>query len=267
MPTAAGRLAEAGERPGAAAALARYALQVAEQAAAGMQTSAGELAAARWLDAEDVTVHQGLAWALQHDPDCRAAPGRSRWRPGGSIRGRMVAGYALLRAAAGHAGPGSDAWCAAHYWLGQAAHRTGDFAGAMGYFTAVRDAVAGREPSPVLVDALAGRSVALVNIDRVPEGIEDARRAVALARELGYPAGEALALANLSLGAYYAGDLEDAVAWARQAQRIDPAGIPGWIARRCNDFLMLVLLEAGDRSSAAGNAARTGWPRPGGQAT
>ena len=27
-----------------------------------------ELSAARWLDAEDATVHQGLAWALDHDP-------------------------------------------------------------------------------------------------------------------------------------------------------------------------------------------------------
>ncbi len=40
---AADRLADAGEQPGAAAALARHALQVAEQAAAGLQTSAGEL--------------------------------------------------------------------------------------------------------------------------------------------------------------------------------------------------------------------------------
>ena len=244
-----GRLADAGERSGAAAALARYALQVTEQAAAGMQTSAGELAAAAWLDAEDVTVHQCLAWALQHDP-ATALRMSLALAPWWKLRGRMVAGYALLLAAAGHAVPGSDAWCAAHNWLGQAAHSTGDFAGALGYFTAVRDAVAGRDPSPVLVDALAGRSVALVNIDHVPEGIEDARRAVALARELGYPAGEALALANLSLGAYYAGDLADAVAWARQTQRIDPAGIPGWIARRCNDFLVLVLLETGDVSAA-----------------
>ena len=245
----AGRLADAGERPGAAAALARYALQVAEQAAAGLQTGAGELAAAQWLDAEDATVHQVLAWALQHDPATalRLAIALAPWW---QMRGRMVAGYALLRAAAGHAAPGSDAWCAAHYWLGHAAESTGDFAGSVGYFTAVCDAVAGREPSPVLVDALAGRSVVLLNIDRVAEGIEDARRAVALAREMGYPAGEALALANLGLGAYYAGDLADAVAWARQAQRIDPAGIPGWIARRCNDGLMLALLESGDVSSA-----------------
>jgi hypothetical protein len=88
-----------------------------------------------------------------------------------------------------------------------------------------------------------------MNINRVPEGIEDARRAVGLARKTGYLAGEALALANLSLGAYYAGDLQNALACARQARHIDPAGIPGWIARRCNDFLIMVLLETGDLSS------------------
>ena len=245
----AGRLADCGEVPGADAALARYAVEVAEQAAAAMQASGGELDAARWVDAEDATIGQALAWTLEHDPDAalRLALALAPWW---KLRGRLAAGYALLRAAAGHAAPGSDAWCAAHYWLGQAAHSTGDFAAALGYFTAVREAVAGRQPSPVLADALAGRSAALVNIDRVPEGITDARRAVDLARELGYPAGEALALANLSLSVYYAGDLEDAVACARQAQQIDPAGIPGWIARRCNDFLLLVLLESGDLSSA-----------------
>ena len=246
----AGRLADCGERPAAAAALARYALEVAEQAAAGMQVSAGELDAARWLDAEDATTGQAVAWALEHDTDTalRLVVALAPWW---YIRGRrLAAGYALLRAAAGHAAPGSDLGCAVHYWLGQAAHRTGDFAAAIGYFTAVRDAVTDREPSPVLVDALAGRSAALVNVNRVPEGIQDARRAVALARDMGYLAGEALALANLSLGAYYAGDLEDALARVRQAQQIDPAAIPGWIVRRCNDFLILVLLETGDLSSA-----------------
>ena len=233
---AAGQLAEAGERPAAAAGLVRYTLQVAEHASVGMQVAAAEPDAARWLDAEDVTVQQGLTWALQDDPDValRLVIALAPWW---HIRGRLVGGYALLRAVAGYATPGSDLWLAAHYWLGQAAHRAGDFAAALGYFTAVRDAAADREPQPVLVDALAGRSVALVNIDRVPEGIEDARRAVALAREIGYRAGEALALADLSLGAYYAGDLEDGLLRAREAKQVDPAGIPGWIARRCNDFL------------------------------
>jgi predicted ATPase len=78
----AGMLAEAGEQDGVAAALAGYALGVAEHAAAGLQTSTGEVAAARWLDAEDATMRQALAWAMEHDADSRCS-WRSRWRPGG----------------------------------------------------------------------------------------------------------------------------------------------------------------------------------------
>src|SRR5262249_37838890 len=62
------RLAETGEQPDAAAALTQHALQVAGQAAAGLETRDGELAAGRWLDAEDATAHQALSWALGHDP-------------------------------------------------------------------------------------------------------------------------------------------------------------------------------------------------------
>ena len=63
----AGLLAGAGEADGAAAALAGYALRVAGQAAAGLQTTTGEAPAARWLDAEDATMRQALAWAMEHD--------------------------------------------------------------------------------------------------------------------------------------------------------------------------------------------------------
>jgi predicted ATPase/transcriptional regulator with XRE-family HTH domain len=52
----AGLLAEVGEQDGAADALAQYALQVAEEAAGGLQTGTRELAAARRLDAEDSTM-------------------------------------------------------------------------------------------------------------------------------------------------------------------------------------------------------------------
>ena len=41
---------------------------MAEQAAAGLQTPEGDSAAARWLDAEDATMRQVLAWAMDHDP-------------------------------------------------------------------------------------------------------------------------------------------------------------------------------------------------------
>src|SRR5207245_10954474 len=63
----AGLLSGAGERAGVAAALAGYALGVAEQAAAGLQGGTGEMAAARWVDAEDAAMRQVLAWALRHD--------------------------------------------------------------------------------------------------------------------------------------------------------------------------------------------------------
>ncbi len=244
----AGRLADAGEMPAAAAVLAQYALQVAEQAA-GAQASAGELDADRWLDAEDATIRQGLAWALDHDQDTalRLVISLAPWW---KLRGRLLDGYPLLRDSAEHAAAGSDEWCAVHYWLGQAAHAIGEFALAVEYFDAVRAAVADREPTPVLVDALAGRSVALVNLNRVGAGIDDAHRAAALGREIGYPAGEALALQNLSLGTYYSGDPAAALAWARRAERVGPAGIPGWIARRGNDFLILALLESGDVAGA-----------------
>ena len=72
---AAGLLAGAGEDARAAAALAGWAVEVAEQAAAGLQTIEGEAPAARWLDAEDATIRQALDWAAEHDPAARAAAG------------------------------------------------------------------------------------------------------------------------------------------------------------------------------------------------
>ena len=243
------RLAEAGEQPAAAAAQARHALQVAEQAAAGMQTSPGELAAARWLDAEDAATQQALAWAREHDHAAalRLAIALAPWW---LVRGRPAAGYALLYAAAGHAAPGSDPWCAAQNLLGEAACSIDDMVRALGHYTAVRDALATGPPSPALVEALAGRSDSLVNRGRISEGAEDARRALALAREIGYPQGEAAALMLLSMAAYYTGDLENAVEWARQACRIDPAAITGHLARTCNFMLANALTEAGDVTAA-----------------
>jgi hypothetical protein len=76
------RLAEAGETDAANAALARHAVAVAEQAAAGIATSARELTAARWLDAEDAILRYALSWVVDHDPGS-ARGWRSRWLTGG----------------------------------------------------------------------------------------------------------------------------------------------------------------------------------------
>ena len=105
-------LAEAGERDAAAAALAGYALGVAGQAAAGLQTStAEEVAAARWVDAEDATMRQVLAWAMDHDSAAavRLVAALGWWW---LVRGRLPGQYQLLREAAGRAEAGSGGWCA-----------------------------------------------------------------------------------------------------------------------------------------------------------
>jgi DNA-binding CsgD family transcriptional regulator len=253
----AGLLAGAGEAGAADAALAGYALRVAKQAAAGFQSRGGELAAARWLDAEDATMRQVLAWAMEHDTTValRLANALGWWW---ALRGRLAGEYRLVCQAAGRAEAGSGGWCAAQIWLGYAAHVSADLAAALGHFTAVRDAVAGRPPSPALTAALAGRALALRLMGRTAEAADDARRALVLAREIGDPVGELRALVELSLGADFAGEHDEAVRLARHAGRIT-AGIPGVLAREWSAVLAIVLAGAGDlaeaeRAGAAGLA-------------
>jgi hypothetical protein len=267
---AAGLPAGAREQDGAAVALAAYALGVAEQAAAGLQTSTGEVAAARWLDAEDATMRQVLAWAMQDDPAIalRLAVALAPWW---MLRGRLAGQCPLLREAAGYATTGSDGWCAAQYWLGLSSLSTADLAGALSYFTGIRDAIGDRPPSRALADCLRCRSAALANLGQAAEAADDARRSLDLARDLGYPIGETLALWHLAIAVYCVGDLDSAVQLARQAEET-PADIPGWIARLRSTFFTLVLTEASAEttgmrpgasrqvpSGSAANAAGHGW--------
>ena len=246
---AAGLLAEAGEQDEAATALAGHALRVAKQAAAGLQSGDGELAAARWLDAEDATMRQALGWAGAHDPALalRLANALGWWWV---LRGRLPGEYPLVCQAAGAAEAGSGGWCAAQIWLGWAAQVSADLAASLSHFTAVRDAVAGRPPSPALTAALACRATALRLMGRTAEAAGDARSALALAQQIGDPAGELLALAELSFEADYAGDHDEAVRLARQAGQIT-TGIPGGLARRCSYVLASVLADAGNLAEAA----------------
>ena len=241
-------LTGAGEQDEAAAALAGYALREAEQAAGGLQTRTGEVAAARWLDAEDATMRQVLTWAMHNDAATalRLAIALAPWW---MLRGRLVSQRTLLREAAGVATAGSDRWCAAQYWLGLASLYSADLAGALGCFTGVRDTIGDRPPSRALVDCLRCRSAALANLGRAAEAADDARRSLDLARELGYPAGEALALGHLAVAVYRAGDLDSAVQLSRQAEQT-PADVPGWVGRLHGDFLTIMLTEAGELAAA-----------------
>ena len=247
------RLAEAAKQPAAAQAMAVHTLGLAEEAAAGLASSGEEeLAAARWLDAEDATVHQALAWALEHDGDTalRLAIALAPWWV---LRGRAVAGYALLRAAAKHAATGSDPWCAAQLWLG---HLAPSARQGLDHFTAVRDALTPPEPSALLVRALNERAACLANMDRIPEASQDARRALVMAQALGYPAGEARALSVLMGAAGYTGDHQGTLTWMRQAQHIDAANLPGRVARACSYQLAVAFFETGEYYSAQQTCAR-----------
>ncbi len=267
----AGLLAEADEVDGVAAALAGYAVRVAEGAmaeltagtgAVGAGTGAvgagtGEVGAARWLDAEDATTRQALTWALEHDPAVasRLAAALAWWW---QVRGRLAGQVPLLREAVDRAVAGSDAWCLGHTWLGQASLDSADPAAALRHFTAVCDAAGDRGSFPQLARCLSGRAATLLTMGRIDEAADDARRALALVREGDHPLAEALALAILSLVACVVGDRVGAVQLARQAEQIT-AGRPGPTTRVCSHALTTVLiavdeLAAAERVCAAGLA-------------
>ena len=239
--------ADAGEQDTAAAALAGYALRVAEDAATGLQTSTGEVAAASRLDAEDPATRQVVGWAIAHDAvlAVRLADALGWWW---RLRGRLPGQYPLLREVAGRAEVGSGGWCAIQFWLGWAASSAADVAGALGHFTAVCDTAEDRAPSRILADALVGRSSILLSMGRLAEGAEDGRRSLAMARELGYLAGEGMALEVLGIAAWYSGDDDGAVQLIRQQQSI--AGMPGWVMLGGSPVMIGALIDAGDLAAA-----------------
>jgi predicted ATPase/DNA-binding CsgD family transcriptional regulator len=241
-------LAEAGEQPQAEAALAGYALRVAEEAAAGLQTGTREVAAARWLNAEDATTRQALAWALEHDHPVvmRLAVALAPWW---YRQGQSTDGYPLLREAAEHAAAGSDEWCTAHYWLGRMALFQADLSEAFDHYSAVVDAVTGQASSRTLVDCLSGRSMALAHLGRIPEAIEDGRHGLAVAGELGYPVGEIRALVGLNFAARCTGDLDGALQTAKQLEQVR-ADLPAWLARGRTNTLTKTLIQTGDLVAA-----------------
>ena len=195
-------------------------------------------------------MRQALDWAMKHD-GTTALRLTVALMPWWLLRGRGVEGYTLLSAAAVHAAPGSVEWGTAQSCLGQAAVATGDVAAGLDHFTAARDCLAEDGPSPELAMALCGRADVLVLVlGRSREGAEEARRGLAMARQTGSLTGEAVALVTMSQAAYFDGEFEEAVQWAREARQIDPARIPGEVARECSLRLTVALTEAGDLAAA-----------------
>jgi non-specific serine/threonine protein kinase len=251
---AAGLLAKAGEEAEVSAALAAYATEMATEAAIAIHTGGQEVAGLRQLDAEDVTVHHALAWALEHDPAAALGLALSLV-PWWQLRGRLSSQALLLAAAAEHAQVGTDGWCAAQLTLAQVAEHAEDLPGMLERSTAVRDALEGLPgPAPLsrrvlLAMDLAGRAAALLRMGRVAEAVEDGRRAVCAAREAGGGGIEAMALGSLSLAIAQDGDEDGALRLARRAQRI-AEGHAGVLRRGLGEVATRVLIEAGDLAAA-----------------
>jgi DNA-binding CsgD family transcriptional regulator len=116
---------------------------------------------------------------------------------------------------------------------------------ALRHFSTVIDALQTGAPTPELVDGLTGRCGMLRNMGPLGQAAADARTALELARQIGYAAGEAKALIELSLAALYADQGKDAVGWAKQADQIDENRMSDWCARDVKYCVAFVLVNAG----------------------
>jgi len=241
------RMVKADDEEEATAGAVSFALSVAENAWAGLQTSDGDLDALRSLDAEDATVNWALSWALEHSHDeaLRMASALGPWWRGHC---RMVEGYERLTAAVARATPANAGWARAQLWLGYLCPY-GDLAHSLAHYAAAWTAGDSTEAA----DALVGRAFRQLNNGLTGDAEPDARHALALATEVGYPAGRAQALAVLALEAATArrpGFEADALAKVRQARDSMFSNIPGWLDRWCGAVLMTVLFQLGDHAAA-----------------
>jgi predicted ATPase/DNA-binding CsgD family transcriptional regulator len=251
---AAGLLAESGEEAEVSAALATYAAEMSTAAAIEIHTCGREVAGLRRLDAEDVTVHHSLAWALKHDP-VAALRLVLTLAPWWQLRGRLSSQAPLLAAAAEQARVGSHEWCETQLLLGQVAGDAEDPPAMLAHYTAARDALedrrgpAARPDQGLLSTCLAARVTALLRMGQVAEAVEDGRRAVRVAREAGGGPREAMALASLTLAISQDGDGDGALRLARQAQEI-AEGYAAVLQRGLGVIVAGVLIEAGDLAAA-----------------
>lgn len=239
------RLEEAGEEQEAMAALARFAWSVAAQAAAGLETSDRELQALRWLDAEDATMNRALTWTLEHDPEIalRLATSLAPWL---RVRGRLTEAHERLTAATAPFSASSETWVTAQLWLGHLAAYSADPADGVRRYVAVYDAHATRRPSRVLLEALAVGSIVRINLDDIPGGIQDARRAVVLACDLNDGAAELFSLTAWTVSAYCDEDAAAALDCARRAEGLLQTDIPGYVSRWCRYILSAALTAIGE---------------------
>ena len=199
-------------------------------------------------------MRHALAWAFEHDPALalRLALTQSQWW---QLRGRLTSQAPLLAAAAEHADVGSNEWCGARMLLGQAACQLAEPDAAVEHYTAVRDALerTHRLTDPVglllMTLCLAGLSAARLQMGRVAEAAEHARRSMDVARQTGHRGLEAIALTCLGTVAWRVGDRDGTLRLVRQAQAIS-GDSAGGLHRALSQFVTMILIETRDLAGA-----------------
>ena len=96
---------------------------------------------------------------------------------------------------------------------------------------------------------LAGLSAARLQMGRVAEAADDARRSMDVARQTGYQGLEAIALTCLSTVAWRAGERDGALRLVRQAQDIS-GDSAGGLHRALSQFVTMIMIETGDLAGA-----------------
>jgi predicted ATPase len=275
---AAAQLDQSGERDHVAEAVARWTLHEAQQAAESFDLPDDSFAGF-WGDAERENVREVLAWALRHDNKIalRLALAMSPWW---SIRGHFGEGQAWLDSALAGAAPiTEDTAASVAGWLGRLAHDTGDFQAVIDHCTRGAELLVGRGPSPLLIDSLNGRAMALIDLDRRQEGSEQALQAIELARRISYPSGEARGCTVLAYLGLAVGDFAAALSWGEAASAVDATQVHGqtrrWAATALADASAVtgdlvraeelsastldLCQKAGDRSLAAAQLEGLAW--------
>ena len=184
-----------------------------------------------------------------------------------SIRGRLISQTPVLAAAAEYAEARAAAeWCGARMLLARPPPMPPIRSRPWSTTTRVESVLEDQArpaswEGPVLLSlCLDGRSAALLQMGRVAEAVDDARRALAVAREVGSRVWRRAALACLGVAAWQVGDRDGALRIVRR-RRVSRTSSPVG-DRALSSFITMILTEVGDLP-APSRPARRAWSHAG----
>lgn len=244
------RLAEVGRLDDARQAAALWLTQQAVATSRAFESADTELSAARWMDAEQDSLRDALAWTLANDRSSAWALAIALapwWR----LRGLYQEGQIRLRELL-ESGP-SDQVLTGLVWLGwltQVAHAGEPWQDCIDACTRVIETVNDDEPTWQLVEAHNCLAGVQLNTDGLAAARATGHRALELARRIAYPNGEAFACVVLACVDLYEGNPDEQLRWA-QAALGPPSGQVQGYTERWRATVLADALSSSDRAEEA----------------